>query len=204
MPNYVLQIRRVAKPGSAQKVLDSVVAQIVKANGQRNVSISLNTETGSGHLIIAARVLDSIDEIESRTDSAMSSMGNFDSIDSDCAEVRAEILKVLAPAENGPTEPKYMARNIFQARPGKAMELAEAILEIRELYGSAMKPLVTVPYMGNQDVVRATAIYDGLASFEKHADTVQDDKFKSAVQKVRDLRVSYVRNTARIVFMQSN
>ena len=43
-----------------------------------------------------------------------------------------------------------------------------------------------------------------LASFEKHADTVQDDKFKSAVQKVRDLRVSYVRNTARIVFMQSN
>ncbi len=204
MPNYVLQIRRVAKPGSAQKVLDATVAQAAKNSGNRNVSISFNARTGSGHLIIAARVFDSIDEIEARTDAAVSSMGGIDSIDSDCTEAHAQVLRILAPAENAPDKPKIMARNIFKAKPGKAQELSGALIELRDLYGDDMKPLITVPYVGDQDIVRATTLYDGLVSFEKHTDAVNGDKFKSIVQKVRDLRVSYVRHTARIVFMESN
>ena len=96
-----------------------------------------------------------------------------------------------------------MARNIFKAKPGKAQELSGALIELRDLYGDDMKPLITVPYVGDQDIVRATTLYDGLVSFEKHTDAVNGDKFKSIVQKVRDLRVSYVRHTARIVFMES-
>ena len=79
--------------------------------------------------------------------------------------------------------------------------MAAALLEIRDHYGEDMKPLITVPYVGDQDIVRATAIYDSLASFEKHSDAINGDKFKSAVQKVRDLRQTYVRHTARMVYV---
>ena len=201
MPNYVLQSRRVAKPGLGQKVLDAVVDQFKTRSTQGNVSISLNAPTGSGHLVVGARVLDSIDEIEEGFDNVVNDMSILDSIDTHCTDVQAQILKVLAPGENLPSNPKYMARNILKAKPGKAQELASLLLEIRDLYGDDMKPLITVPYVGNQDIVRATAIYDSLSSFEKHSDAINGDKFKSAVQKVRDLRQSYIRHTARMVYL---
>ena len=200
MPNYVLQSRRVAKPGLGQKVLDAVVEQFKTGSTQGNVSISVNAPTGSGHLIVGARVLDSIDEIEKVNDRVIDSMNILDSIDIHCTDVQAQVLRILAPAENMPSKPKYMARNILKAKSGKAQELAAALLEIRDLYGDDMKPLITVPYVGNQDIVRATAIYDSLASFEKHSDAIYGDKFKSAVQKVRDLRQAYIRHTARMVY----
>ena len=201
MPNYVLQSRRVAKPGSGQKVLDAVVEQFKTGSTQGNVSISVNAPTGSGHLIVGARVLGSIDEIEKVNDRVIDSMNILDSIDIHCTDVQAQVLRILAPAENMPSKPKYMARNILKAKSGKAQELAAALLEIRDLYGDDMKPLITVPYVGNQDIVRATAIYDSLASFEKHSDAIYGDKFKSAVQKVRDLRQAYIRHTARMVYV---
>ncbi len=201
MPSYVLQSRRVSKPGLGQKVLDAVVAQFKSASTKGNVSISVNAPTGSGHLIVGARVLDSIDEIEKVNDNVINSMSILDSIDTHCTDVQAQILKVLAPGENMPSNPKYMARNILKAKPGKAQELASLLLEIRDLYGDDMKPLITVPYVGDQDIVRATAIYDSLSSFEKHSDAINGDKFKSAVQKVRDLRQSYIRHTARMVYL---
>ena len=201
MPNYVLQSRRVAKPGLGQKVLDAVVDQFKTGSTQGNVSISVNAPTGSGHLIVGARVLDSIDEIEKVNDNVVNDMSILDSIDTHCTDVQAQILRVLAPGENLPAKPKYMARNIIKAKSGKAPEVAAVLLEIRDLYGDDMKPLITVPYVGNQDIVRATAIYDSLASFEKHSDAITGDKFKSAVQKVRDLRQAYVRHTARMVYV---
>ena len=201
MPNYVLQSRRVAKPGLGQKVLDAVVEQFKTGSTQGNVSISVNAPTGSGHLIVGARVLDSIDEIEKVNDNVINSMSILDSIDTHCTDVQAQILRVLAPGENMPSNPKYMARNILKAKSGKAQELAAALLEIRDLYDDDMKPLITVPYVGDQDIVRATSIYDSLASFEKHSDAINGDKFKSAVQKVRDLRQTYVRHTARMVYV---
>ena len=49
MPNYVVQVSRVAKPGHSTQVLDAVVAQAERGSGQRNVSISVNADTGAGH-----------------------------------------------------------------------------------------------------------------------------------------------------------
>lgn len=201
MPSYVFQARRVAKPGSTQKVLGAVVERFKSWSVKGNVSISLNAPTGSGHLIVGARVVDSIDEIENLSDQAVESMGTHDSIDAHCTDIEAQVLRVLAPGENMPEKPKYMARNILKAKPGKAQELAGVLLEIRDLYGDDMKPLITVPYVGNQDIVRATAIYDSLASFEKHSDAINGDKFKLAVQKVRELREVYVRHTAKMVYV---
>ena len=64
MPNYVVQVSRVAKPGHSTQVLDAVVAQAERGSGQRNVSISVNADTGSGHLIVGAMVFDSIENVE--------------------------------------------------------------------------------------------------------------------------------------------
>ena len=89
MPSYVLQSRRVSKPGLGQKVLDAVVAQFKSASTKGNVSISVNAPTGSGHLIVGARVLDSIDEIEKVNDNVINSMSILDSIDTHCTDVQA-------------------------------------------------------------------------------------------------------------------
>ena len=68
MPNYVVQVSRVAKPGHTTQVLEAVVAQAESGSGRRNVSISVNADTGSGHLIVGAMVLDSIEEVEALSD----------------------------------------------------------------------------------------------------------------------------------------
>ena len=67
-----------------------------------------------------------------------------------------------------------------------------------------LKPLITVPYVGDQDLVRATAIYDSLKSFENHSDLLAEDTYKPYLKRIRELRESYIRHTARITFIRSS
>ena len=203
MSNYVLQVNRVAKPGHSKDVLDLVTTQFEKGSGSRNVSISAFASTGSGHLIVGARVLDSIEKVEEIIDNL--DREQSDRIDSHCNNVQVEMLRVIEPIENPPSVPKLMARNLFKAKPGKAGELLSVLLELRSMFpDGVLKPLITVPYVGDQDLVRATGIYDSLKSFENHSDLLVEDTFKPYLQKIRDLRESFIRYTAKITFIRSS
>ena len=203
MPGYVLQVNRVAKPGHSKEVLDAVTAQSEKSSGSRNVSISAFAPTGSGHLIVGARVLDSIEKVEEISDSV--DREQADSIDIHCDNVQVEMLRIIEAGENQPSAPKFMARNLLQAKPGKAGELLSAVLELRSMFpDGVLKPLITVPYVGDQDLVRATAIYDSLKSFENHSDLLAEDTYKPYLKRIRELRESYIRHTARITFIRSS
>ena len=207
MPNYVVQVSRVAKPGHSTQVLDAVVAQAERGSGQRNVSISVNADTGSGHLIVGAMVFDSIENVEALSDKISSTpelRSNSENIDSHCESSRVEILKVIKPMENPPSESKFMVRNLIKAQPGKAGDLLSAILDLRHHFDAgANLPLITVPFVGDQDLVRATSMYDSLRSFEAQNDFLNTDSLKPYLDKIRSVRQSYVRHTARMVFMSS-
>ena len=91
MSSYVLQVNRVAKPGHSKDVLDLVTTQFEKGSGSRNVSISAFASTGSGHLIVGARVLDSIEKVEEISDNL--DREQSDRIDSHCNNVQVEMLR---------------------------------------------------------------------------------------------------------------
>ncbi|MEC8912223.1 MAG: hypothetical protein VX917_02795 [Chloroflexota bacterium] len=207
MPNYVVQVSRVAKPGHTTQVLEAVVAQAESGSGRRNVSISVNADTGSGHLIVGAMVLDSIDEVEALSDKVSSTpelRSNAESIDSHCESSQVEILRVIEPMENPPSEAKFMVRNLIKAQPGKAGELLSTLLELRSQFDNeAHLPLITIPFVGDQDLVRATAMYSNLGGLEAQSDQLNTDVLKPYIDKIKSLRQSYVRHTARMVFMSS-
>ena len=207
MPNYVVQVSRVAKPGHTTQVLEAVVAQAESSSGRRNVSISVNADTGSGHLIVGAMVLDSIDEVEALSDKVSSTpelRSNAESIDSHCESSQVEILRVIEPMENPPSEAKFMVRNLIKAQPGKAGELLSTLLELRSQFDNeAHLPLITIPFVGDQDLVRATAMYSNLGGLEAQSDQLNTDVLKPYIDKIKSLRQSYVRHTARMVFMSS-
>ena len=207
MPNYVVQVSRVAKPGQTTQVLEAVVAQAESGSGRRNVSISVNADTGSGHLIVGAMVLDSIDEVEALSDKVSSTpelRSNAESIDSHCESSQVEILRVIEPMENPPSEAKFMVRNLIKAQPGKAGELLSTLLELRSQFDNeAHLPLITIPFVGDQDLVRATAMYSNLGGLEAQSDQLNTDVLKPYIDKIKSLRQSYVRHTARMVFMSS-
>ena len=207
MPNYVVQVSRVAKPGHTTQVLEAVVAQAETGSGRRNVSISVNADTGSGHLIVGAMVLDSIDEVEALSDKVSSTpelRSNAESIDSHCESSQVEILRVIEPMENPPSEAKFMVRNLIKAQPGKAGELLSTLLELRSQFDNeAHLPLITIPFVGDQDLVRATAMYSNLGGLEAQSDQLNTDVLKPYIDKIKSLRQSYVRHTARMVFMSS-
>ena len=207
MPNYVVQVSRVAKPGHTTQVLEAVVAQAESGSGRRNVSISVNADTGSGHLIVGAMVLDSIDEVEALSDKVSSTpelRSNAESIDSHCESSQVEILRVIEPMENPPSEAKFMVRNLIKAQPGKAGELLSTLLELRSQFDNeAHLPLITIPFVGDQDLVRATAMSSTLGGLEAQSDQLNTDVLKPYIDKIKSLRQSYVRHTARMVFMSS-
>ena len=207
MPNYVVQVSRVAKPGHTTQVLEAVVAQAESGSGRRNVSISVNADTGSGHLIVGAMVLDSIEEVEALSDKVSSTpelRSNAESIDSHCESSQVEILRVIEPMENPPSEAKFMVRNLIKAQPGKAGELLSTLLELRSQFDNeAHLPLITIPFVGDQDLVRATAMYSNLGGLEAQSDQLNTDVLKPYIDKIKSLRQSYVRHTARMVFMSS-
>ena len=207
MPNYVVQVSRVAKHGHTTQVLEAVVAQAESGSGRRNVSISVNADTGSGHLIVGAMVLDSIDEVEALSDKVSSTpelRSNAESIDSHCESSQVEILRVIEPMENPPSEAKFMVRNLIKAQPGKAGELLSTLLELRSQFDNeAHLPLITIPFVGDQDLVRATAMYSNLGGLEAQSDQLNTDVLKPYIDKIKSLRQSYVRHTARMVFMSS-
>ena len=207
MPNYVVQVSRVAKHGHTAQVLEAVVAQAESGSGRRNVSISVNADTGSGHLIVGAMVLDSIDEVEALSDKVSSTpelRSNAESIDSHCESSQVEILRVIEPMENPPSEAKFMVRNLIKAQPGKAGELLSTLLELRSQFDNeAHLPLITIPFVGDQDLVRATAMYSNLGGLEAQSDQLNTDVLKPYIDKIKSLRQSYVRHTARMVFMSS-
>ena len=207
MPNYVVQVSRVAKPGHTTQVLEAVVAQAESGSGRRNVSISVNADTGSGHLIVGAMVLDSIDEVEALSDKVSSTpelRSNAESIDSHCESSQVEILRVIEPMENPPPEAKFMVRNLIKAQPGKAGELLSTLLELRSQFDNeAHLPLITIPFVGDQDLVRATAMYSNLGGLEAQSNQLNTDVLKPYIDKIKSLRQSYVRHTARMVFVSS-
>ena len=207
MPNYVVQVSRVAKPGHTTQVLEAVVAQAESGSGRRNVSISVNADTGSGHLIVGAMVLDSIEEVEALSDRVSSTpelRSNAENIDSHCDSSQVEILRVIEPMENPPSEAKFMVRNLIKAQPGKAGELLSTLLELRSQFDNeAHLPLITIPFVGDQDLVRATAMYSNLGGLEAQSDQLHTDVLKPYIDKIKSLRQSYVRHTARMVFMSS-
>ena len=207
MPNYAVQVSRVAKPGHTTQVLEAVVAQAESGSGRRNVSISVNADTGSGHLIVGAMVLDSIDEVEALSDKVSSTpelRSNAESIDSHCESSQVEILRVIEPMENPPSEAKFMVRNLIKAQPGKAGELLSTLLELRSQFDNeAHLPLITIPFVGDQDLVRATAMYSNLGGLEAQSDQLNTDVLKPYIDKIKSLRQSYVRHTARMMFMSS-
>ena len=207
MPNYVVQVSSVANPGHTPQVLEAVVAQAESGSGRRNVSISVNADTGSGHLIVGAMVLDSIDEVEALSDKVSSTpelRSNAESIDSHCESSQVEILRVIEPMENPPSEAKFMVRNLIKAQPGKAGELLSTLLELRSQFDNeAHLPLITIPFVGDQDLVRATAMYSNLGGLEAQSDQLNTDVLKPYIDKIKSLRQSYVRHTARMVFMSS-
>ena len=152
-------------------------------------------------------VLDSIDEVEALSDKVSSTpelRSNAESIDSHCESSQVEILRVIEPMENPPSEAKFMVRNLIKAQPGKAGELLSTLLELRSQFDNeAHLPLITIPFVGDQDLVRATAMYSNLGGLEAQSDQLNTDVLKPYIDKIKSLRQSYVRHTARMVFMSS-
>ena len=77
-------------------------------------------------------------------------------------------------------------------------------LELRsQIDNEAHLPLITIPFVGDQDLVRATAMYSNLGGLEAQSDQLNTDVLKPYIDKIKSLRQSYVRHTARMVFMSS-
>ena len=209
MPNFILNIRRVTKPGQEGALTDSAVETLKGSNVQGNVSFEVSTAALSDSAVVNALLVDSLSDVEKLHDAVL---GNPDAAHTQlyyatnglASKVTTTLYRIIDPIEPGPDDQpgpgKYMSRLLLMAKRGEASNLLSTLQGIRSNI-PGRKPMINMAVAGNPDLVRVVAMYRSLEEFQTEQERRrQSDEMKSAVGQIGGLTTMVRSTLARVVY----
>jgi len=209
MPNFILNIRRVTKPGQEGTLIDSAVETLKGSNVQGNVSFEVSTAALSDSAVVNALLVDSLSDVEKLHDAVL---GNPDAAHTQlyyatnglASKVTTTLYRIIDPIEPGPDDQpgpgKYMSRMLLMAKRGEASNLLSTLQGIRSNI-PGRKPMINMAVAGNPDLVRIVAMYRSLEEFQTEQERRrQSDEMKSAVGQIGGLTTMVRSTLARVVY----
>ena len=208
MPNFILNIRRVTKPGQEGTLIDSAVENLKGSNVQGNVSVEVSAAALSDSVVTNALLFDSLSDVEKLHDAAFSNSNpglaqRFYATNDLASKVTSTLFRIIDPIEPGPDDQpgpgKYLHRTVFVAKRGEASNLLSTLQGIRSNM-PGRKPMINMAVAGNPDVVRIVAMYRSLEELQTvQARRRESDEMQSAFGQIAGLTTMVRSTLARVV-----
>ena len=208
MPNFILNIRRVTKPGQEGTLIDSAVENLKGSNVQGNVSVEVSAAALSDSVVTNALLFDSLSDVEKLHDAAFSNSNpalaqRFFATNGLASKVTSTLFRIIDPIEPGPDDQpgpgKYLHRTVFVAKRGEASNLLSTLQGIRSNM-PGRKPMINMAVAGNPDVVRIVAMYRSLEELQTvQARRRESDEMQSAFGQIAGLTTMVRSTLARVV-----
>jgi len=208
MPNFILNIRRVTKPGQEGTLIDSAVENLKGSNVQGNVSVEVSAAALSDSVVTNALLFDSLSDVDKLHDAAFSNSNSalaqrFYATNGLASKVTSTLFRIIDPIEPGPDDQpgpgKYLHRTVFVAKRGEASNLLSTLQGIRSNM-PGRKPMINMAVAGNPDVVRIVAMYRSLEELQTvQARRRESDEMQSAFGQIAGLTTMVRSTLARVV-----
>ena len=207
MPNFILNIRRVTKPGQEGALVDSAVESLKGGNVQGNVSFDASFAVMADPAVTNALLFDSLSDVEKLHDAFLSNPEHaplFYATNGMASKVTSTLYRIIDPIEPGPDDQpgsgKYMSRTLVMAKRGEVSNLLSTVQELRSnLQGR--KPMINMAVAGNPDLVRVVAMYRSLEEFQaEQAKRRESAAMKSALGQIGGLTMMARQTLSRVVY----
>ena len=207
MPNFILNIRRVTKPGQEGALVDSAVESLKGGNVQGNVSFDASFPVMADPAVTNALLFDSLSDVENLHDAFLSNPERaplFYATNGMASKVTSTLYRIIDPIEPGPDDQpgpgKYMTRMLLMAKRGEASNLLSTLQGIRSNI-PGRKPMINMAVAGNPDLVRIVAMYRSLEEFQTEQERRrQSDEMKSALGQIGGLTTMVRSTLSRVVY----
>ena len=207
MPNFIMNIRRVTKPGQEGALIDSAVETLKGSNVQGNVSVEISAAALSDSVVTNALLFDSLSDVEKLHDAFLSNperSAQFYATNGLASKVTSTLYRIIDPIEPGPDENlgqgKYMSRLLLMAKRGEASNLLSTLQGIRSNI-PGRKPMINMAVAGNPDVVRIVTPYRSLEEVQTAQERRRDsDEAQSAFGQIAGLTTMIRQTLARGVY----
>ena len=208
MPNFIMNIRRVTKPGQEATLIDSAVETLKGSNVQGNVSVEISGPAIGDPAVINALLFDNLSDVEKLHDAVFSNSDpalaqRYYATNGLASKVTTTLYRIIDPVEPGPDEKlgqgKYMSRMLLMAKRGEASNLLSTLQEIRSNI-PGRKPMINMAVAGNPDVVRVVAMYRSLEELQTvQARRRESDEAQSAFGQIAGLTTMMRQTLSRVV-----
>jgi hypothetical protein len=209
MPNFIMNIRRVTKPGQEGALIDSAVESLKGTNVQGNVSFDTSFPVMADPTVTNALLFDSLSDVEKLHDAFLSNPDpalaqRYYATNGLASKVTTTLYRIIDPVEPGPDEKlgqgKYMSRMLLMAKRGEAANLLSTLQGIRSNI-PGRKPMINMAVAGNPDLVRIISMYRSLEEFQTEQERRrQSDEMKSAIGEIGGLTTMVRSTLARVVY----
>ena len=211
MPNFILNIRRVTKPGQEGTLIDSAVENLKGSNVQGNVSVEVSAAALSDSVVTNALLFDSLSDVEKLHDAVLSNPDAahtqlYYATNGLASKVTTTLFRIIHPIELGPDDQlgpyqgKYMSRIVLMAKRGEASNLLSTLQELRSNL-PGRKPMINMAVAGNPDVVRVVGTYRSLEEFQTEQARIRESgEMKSAFGQIGGLTTMVRQTLARVVY----
>ncbi|MFP6678821.1 MAG: hypothetical protein VB824_01520 [Dehalococcoidia bacterium] len=207
MPNFIMNIRRVTKPGQEGTLIDSAVETLKGSNVQGNVSVEISGPAIGDPAVINALLFDNLSDVEKLHDAFLSNperSAQFYATNGLASKVTSTLFRIIDPIELGPDDQpgpgKYLNRTLLVAKRGEASNLLSTLQEIRSNI-PGRKPMINMAVAGNPDVVRIVTPYRSLEELQiAQEQRRESDEAQSAFGQIAGLTTMIRQTLARGVY----
>ena len=172
---YFISSYRIPKPGQSAAVIKGV-EETLKAIGRPGyVTIPVSgpmpwaTSAAVGGIVAGFQTLDEVDAfMDGLLADDMAGLATWDELSAMCDQVNNSVSRIVSPAWT-PLEgfvPKIVSRTFLTAKPGKARELTEFLLEWSEEIDIRGNTIVSVSLGGQISAIRVSRLVESLQALE--------------------------------------
>ena len=216
MPNFIMNIRRVTKPGQEGTLIDSAVETLKGSketlkgsNVPGNVSFEVSGPPISDPAVINALLFDSLSDVEKLHDAFFSNSDpalaqRYYATNGLASKVTTTLYRIIEPIELGQDDqggmPKYIRRYVLMAKRGQASNVLDLVREVRSNL-PARKPMINMAVAGNPDVVRIVGLFRSLEELETGQARMRENaEYKTALGQLAGLTTMVRQTLARVVY----
>jgi hypothetical protein len=206
MPNFIMNIARITKPGQEGALIASAVETLNGADAPGNVSFDTSFPVMADPTVTSALLFDSLSDFEKVQDEVMNGperAAQYASTNALAAKVTTTLYRIIDPVDLGPDDqggmPKYMSRTVLLAKRGEASNVLNVVREMRS-NRPGRKPMINMAVLGNPDLVRIVGLYRSLEELEmEQAAMRENEDYKTGLGQVAGLTTMVRQTLARVV-----